>query len=89
MKHVLIIYVLWPQYMYMYMYVFSLTENFPTMVSVLRQLDYEASFAFPNFQGPRLDLGGQKPERTNTKVWSSIPIFLFYKSKIFILAAMT
>lgn len=46
----------------------SLTENFPTMVSVLRQLDYEASFAFPNFQGPRLDLGGQKPERTNTKV---------------------
>lgn len=50
------------------MYVFSLTENFPTMVSVLRQLDYEASFAFPNYQGPRLDLGGQKPERTNTKV---------------------
>lgn len=48
-------------------FVDNIQKNFPTMVSVLRQLDYEASFAFPNFQGPRLDLGGQKPERTNTK----------------------
>lgn len=49
-----------------------LTGNFPNMVSVLRQLDYEASIAFPNFQGPRLDLEGQKPGRINTKVWSSV-----------------
>lgn len=48
-------------------FVDNIQKNFPIMVSGLQQLDYEASIAFPNFQGPRLDLGGQKPEKTNTK----------------------
>lgn len=48
-------------------FVDRIQRSFPNMVSVLRQLDYEASIAFPNFQGPRLDLEGQKPGRINTK----------------------
>lgn len=33
------------------------------MVTHLRQIDYEASIAIPNYMGPRLNIGGQKSSK--------------------------
>lgn len=40
-------------------------ENFPAMVPSIRQLEYEANIAFPNFQFPKPNLRNLKPLKTS------------------------
>ncbi|XP_061176981.1 FAST kinase domain-containing protein 4-like [Saccostrea echinata] len=47
-------------------------ENFPAMVPNIRQLEYETTIAFPNFQYPKPNLRSLKPNRTSSKPDSTV-----------------